>query len=156
MSVETTDDSAPRLVRLRRESADTLALVEGEAVRDLPTDLYIPPDALEVFLETFEGPLDLLLYLIRRENLDILDVKVAEVTQQYMNYVDLMSAIHRPGFHVMLRVKPWTMYARPLAFTAGDFWFGITPVLSSNNASGFLLKRQWLSSNKERVFVNER
>ncbi|MCZ6618539.1 MAG: segregation/condensation protein A [Gammaproteobacteria bacterium] len=91
MGVDTSDDSAPRLVRARRESADTLALVAGEAVRELPTDLYIPPDALEVFLETFEGPLDLLLYLIRRENLDILDVKVAEITQQYMNYVDLMS-----------------------------------------------------------------
>ncbi len=93
MSVDTSDDSAPRLIRLRRESADTLALVDGEAVRELPTDLYIPPDALEVFLETFEGPLDLLLYLIRRENLDILEVKVAEITQQYMNYVDLMSAM---------------------------------------------------------------
>ena len=93
MGVDTSDDSAPRLVRARRESADTLALVAGEAVRELPTDLYIPPDALEVFLETFEGPLDLLLYLIRRKNLDILDVKVAEITQQYMNYVDLMSAM---------------------------------------------------------------
>ncbi len=93
MSVDTSDDSAPRLVRLRRESADTLALIEGEAIRELPTDLYIPPDALEVFLETFEGPLDLLLYLIRRENLDILDVKVADITQQYMNYVDLMGAM---------------------------------------------------------------
>ena len=93
MSVDHNDDSTPRLVRMRRESADTLALVEGEAVRELPTDLYIPPDALEVFLETFEGPLDLLLYLIRRENLDILDVKVAEITQQYMNYVDLMGAM---------------------------------------------------------------
>ncbi len=93
MSVDTSDDLTPRLVRLRRESADTLALVEGEAVRELPTDLYIPPDALEVFLETFEGPLDLLLYLIRRENLDILDVKVAEITQQYMSYVDLMGAM---------------------------------------------------------------
>jgi len=93
MSVDTSDDSIPRLVRLRRESADTVALVEGEAVRELPTDLYIPPDALEVFLDTFEGPLDLLLYLIRRENLDILDVKVAEITQQYMNYVELMGAM---------------------------------------------------------------
>ncbi len=93
MSVDTSDDLTPKLVRIRRESADTLALVKGEAVRELPTDLYIPPDALEVFLETFEGPLDLLLYLIRRENLDILDVKVAEITQQYMSYVDLMGAM---------------------------------------------------------------
>ena len=70
-----------------------IAIVSGEAVTELPTDLYIPPDALEVFLETFEGPLDLLLYLIRRENLDILDIKVAEITAQYMQYIELMTAL---------------------------------------------------------------
>lgn len=79
-------------VRLRREQAQ-VAIVRGEVVTELPTDLYIPPDALEVFLETFEGPLDLLLYLIRRENLDILDIKVAEITAQYMSYIDLMQAM---------------------------------------------------------------
>ena len=67
-----------------------LARVRGEPLLKLPDDLYIPPDALEVFLETFEGPLDLLLYLIRRQNLDILDIPIAEVTRQYMAYVDLM------------------------------------------------------------------
>jgi segregation and condensation protein A len=78
----------------RKSSADELyAIVSGETVTELPTDLYIPPDALEVFLETFEGPLDLLLYLIRRENLDILDIKVAEITRQYMQYIDLMTAL---------------------------------------------------------------
>ena len=66
------------------------AFVEGQAVTDLPADLYIPPDALEVFLEAFEGPLDLLLYLIKRQNLDILDINVAEITDQYIGYVDLM------------------------------------------------------------------
>ena len=71
----------------------TLALVQGEAVQELPKDLYIPPHALEVFLETFEGPLDLLLYLIRRENLDILEIKVAAITEQYMSYIELMSAL---------------------------------------------------------------
>ena len=71
----------------------TLALVQGETVEELPKDLYIPPHALEVFLETFEGPLDLLLYLIRRENLDILEIQVAEITQQYMSYIELMSAL---------------------------------------------------------------
>ncbi len=70
-----------------------LAIVAGEALTELPTDLYIPPQALEVFLETFEGPLDLLLYLIRRENLDILDIRVAEVTRQYMAYIELMTAL---------------------------------------------------------------
>tara|TARA_Y100001933_G_scaffold264947_1_gene333733 strand:+ start:3125 stop:3970 length:846 start_codon:yes stop_codon:yes gene_type:complete len=85
----------PRLHEIRQQDSaqETIALVRGEAVRELPTDLYIPPEALEVFLETFEGPLDLLLYLIRRENLDILDIKVAEITEQYMAYVELMKAM---------------------------------------------------------------
>jgi segregation and condensation protein A len=67
-----------------------VALVRGEPLRNLPHDLYIPPDALEVFLETFEGPLDLLLYLIRRQNLDVLDIPIAEITHQYIKYVELM------------------------------------------------------------------
>ena len=67
------------------------AIVQGAPVTQLPLDLYIPPDALEVILEAFEGPLDLLLYLIRRQNLDILEIKVAEITSQYMAYVDLMT-----------------------------------------------------------------
>lgn len=66
------------------------AMVHGKAYTQLPQDLYIPPDALEVFLEAFEGPLDLLLYLIRRQNIDILDINVSEITSQYMAYVDLM------------------------------------------------------------------
>jgi segregation and condensation protein A len=66
------------------------AVVEGVEVTELPRDLYIPPNALEVFLEAFEGPLDLLLYLIKRQNLDILNIPVAEITRQYMEYVDLM------------------------------------------------------------------
>lgn len=69
------------------------ALVYGEAVTELPLDLYIPPDALEVFLEAFEGPLDLLLYLIRKQNIDILDIPVAEITKQYMGYVELMHSV---------------------------------------------------------------
>ena len=69
------------------------AVVQGEALTELPKDLYIPPRALEVFLEAFEGPLDLLLYLIRRQNLDILDIDVAVITEQYMQYVELMDAM---------------------------------------------------------------
>lgn len=68
------------------------AIVHGEAVTELPHDLYIPPDALEVFLDAFAGPLDLLLYLIRKENLDILDIPIAEITRQYMEYVELMKS----------------------------------------------------------------
>jgi segregation and condensation protein A len=66
------------------------AVVEGEPVTQLPQDLYIPPYALKVFLEAFEGPLDLLLYLIRRQNLDILDIPVAEITRQYVEYIEVM------------------------------------------------------------------
>lgn len=69
------------------------AVVMGKAVTELPKDLYIPPQALEVFLEAFEGPLDLLLYLIKRQNIDILEINVAQITEQYMHYVDLMDAV---------------------------------------------------------------
>jgi len=67
-----------------------LAIVRGQPVLQMPQDLYIPPDALEVILEAFEGPLDLLLYLIRRQNLDILDIPIAEITRQYVDYIELM------------------------------------------------------------------
>lgn len=67
-----------------------LARIYGEPLRDMPTDLYIPPDALEVFLDTFEGPLDLLLYLIRRANVNILDIQMAPLTAQYLAYIDAM------------------------------------------------------------------
>jgi len=66
------------------------AVVLGQVMTELPKDLYIPPDALEVILEGFEGPLDLLLYLIRKQNIDILDIPVAEITRQYMGYVEIM------------------------------------------------------------------
>ena len=69
------------------------AVVMGQAMTELPKDLYIPPQALEVFLEAFEGPLDLLLYLIKRQNLDILDIDVSKITEQYMHYVELMDAM---------------------------------------------------------------
>ena len=69
------------------------AVIEGEPLTELPRDLYIPPQALEVFLEAFEGPLDLLLYLIRRQNLDILDIPIAEITRQYMEYIELMQEL---------------------------------------------------------------
>jgi segregation and condensation protein A len=71
----------------------TAIKIKGQAFTDLPKDLYIPPDALEVYLESFEGPLDLLLYLIRQHNLDILDIPMADLTRQYMVYVEKMQAI---------------------------------------------------------------
>ena len=89
----------PRLTALRdawrsgQQGEFPFAVVQGEPVTTLPVDLYIPPDALEIILEAFEGPLDLLLYLIRRQNLDILELRVAEITEQYMHYVELMRAL---------------------------------------------------------------
>jgi segregation and condensation protein A len=73
-----------------RQQEMPFAMVQGTPMLTLPLDLYIPPDALEVFLDAFEGPLDLLLYLIRRQNLDILDIPIAQITAQYMEYVELM------------------------------------------------------------------
>ena len=69
------------------------AIVDGESITQLPSDLYIPPVALKVFLDTFEGPLDLLLYLIRKQNLNILDVPIADITDQYVNYINLMKEL---------------------------------------------------------------
>jgi len=69
------------------------AVVQGQPFTQIPQDLYIPPDALEVFLEAFEGPLDLLLYLIRRQNLDILDIPIAEITRQYITYIELLKEL---------------------------------------------------------------
>jgi segregation and condensation protein A len=80
------DDSVPSL-------PDAIK-VQGAAFDNLPNDLYVPPDALKVFLEDFEGPLDLLLYLIQRQNFDILNIPIAEITRQYLQYVDLMKELH--------------------------------------------------------------
>src|SRR3989338_1983270 len=71
-----------------------IILVQGQVINELPQDLYIPPDALRIFLETFQGPLDLLLYLIRKQNLDILDIPIKPITIQYMQYVELMQELH--------------------------------------------------------------
>ncbi len=80
-TIQSTEDTVP------------IAVIRGQALTALPKDLYIPPDAMEVFLEAFEGPLDLLLYLIKKQNLDILDIPIAEVTRQYMEYVELMKEV---------------------------------------------------------------
>lgn len=89
---------SPGLQQLRKMGAGQgempFAVVQGKAITQIPQDLYIPPDALEVFLEAFEGPLDLLLYLIKRQNIDILEINVARITEQYMQYVSMMDAMH--------------------------------------------------------------
>ena len=74
--------------------APTLATVNGEPFKQLPLDLYIPPDAMEVFLDLFEGPLDLLLYLIRRQNLDIVNIPIAQITHQYIAYIQMMGELN--------------------------------------------------------------
>ena len=88
-----TETEAPNNSEHPQQAEMPFAYVQGEAVTKLPEDLYIPPDALEVFLEAFAGPLDLLLYLIRRQNLDILDIPIAEITRQYVEYVELMKEL---------------------------------------------------------------
>jgi segregation and condensation protein A len=101
LTPETSNEPPPAAVggdsagttRMPQQSEMPFAVVMGKAMTELPRDLYIPPQALEVFLEAFEGPLDLLLYLIKRQNLDILEIDVSEITQQYMHYVDLMDAM---------------------------------------------------------------
>ncbi len=89
-----TPEDAPKPAQDEKQSPAQsempFAVVDGEPVTTLPQDLYIPPYALQVFLEAFEGPLDLLLYLIRRQNIDILDIPIAEITKQYVQYIELM------------------------------------------------------------------
>jgi segregation and condensation protein A len=105
-TVNSTEDTAPTnteltaapaaevvTVRAPEQAEMPFAIVHGKSMTELPKDLYIPPDALEVILEAFEGPLDLLLYLIRRQNIDILDINVSEITTQYMRYIELMDAM---------------------------------------------------------------
>jgi segregation and condensation protein A len=75
---------------LATQAGAPVARIYGEPLLEMPRDLYIPPEALEIFLETFEGPLDLLLYLIRKENINVLDIPMAELTRQYLGYVEMM------------------------------------------------------------------
>jgi len=103
------------------------AMVNGEPVTQLPRDLYIPPQALEVFLEAFEGPLDLLLYLIRRQNLDILDIPIAEITRQYTRYIELMQdlQLELAGEYLVMaatlaEIKSRMLLPRPADAIAGE------------------------------------
>jgi segregation and condensation protein A len=103
------------------------AVVEGQPVTEMPRDLYIPPQALEVFLEAFEGPLDMLLYLIRRQNLDILDIPIAEITRQYMRYIELMQVLQLElaGEYLLMaatlaEVKSRMLLPRPPSEAAGE------------------------------------
>ncbi len=92
-AVLTASSQVERRLTTPQQGEMPFAIVMGQEVTELPKDLYIPPRALEVILEAFEGPLDLLLYLIRRQNLDILEIDVSDITEQYMQYVELMDAM---------------------------------------------------------------
>jgi segregation and condensation protein A len=103
------------------------ARIHGEPLAELPQDLYIPPDALEVYLETFEGPLDLLLYLIRKHNLDILDIQMATLTRQYMDYVETMrtrnlelAADYLLMSAVLIEIKSRMLLPKPAAIEQED------------------------------------
>ena len=103
------------------------AMVDGQPVTEMPRDLYIPPQALEVFLEAFEGPLDMLLYLIRRQNLDVLDIPIAEITLQYMRYIELMQVLQLElaGEYLLMaatlaEVKSRMLLPRPQSDQAAD------------------------------------
>ena len=93
MSADNASFSASKLANEPVQQPLPLAFINGEALIEKPEDLYIPPDALELILEAFEGPLDLLLYLIRKQKFDIVNLPVYQVTQQYMEYVELMKDI---------------------------------------------------------------
>jgi segregation and condensation protein A len=88
-----TDLASPDSAEQPQQGEMPFAMVQGKPLTEFPKDLYIPPQALAVFLEAFEGPLDLLLYLIKRQNLDILEIDVSRITEQYMEYVDLMDSM---------------------------------------------------------------
>lgn len=104
-----------------------IATIHGEPLLELPRDLYIPPDALEVFLDTFQGPLDLLLYLIRRHNLEVLDIPMAELTRQYMAYVEMMranqlelAAEYLLMAALLIEIKSRMLLPRPVSRTEED------------------------------------
>ncbi len=108
-------------------AADPVARLYGEPLIEIPRDLYIPPDALEIILEAFEGPLDLLLYLIRRENLDVLDIPMAPLTRQYLEYVEAMRATNlelAAEYLVMaatlMEIKSRMLLPRPPATEEGE------------------------------------
>ncbi len=106
---------------------EPVARVRGELLAEMPADLYIPPEALRVFLEAFEGPLDLLLYLIRKNSLDILDIPMAQLTRQYMEYVEVMRTTHLElaaeylvMAAVLIEIKSRMLLPRPKAIEADE------------------------------------
>ncbi len=128
LKVVVSNPPPPVVVTPAPEQAEMpFAIVNGEPVTHMPRDLYIPPQALEVFLEAFEGPLDLLLYLIRRQNLDVLDIPIAEITRQYMRYIELMQdlQLELAGEYLVMaatlaEIKSRMLLPRPASATDGE------------------------------------
>jgi len=115
------------MIDLAQAAGAPVARVYGEPLLELPQDLYIPPEALEVFLETFEGPLDLLLYLIRKQNINVLDIPMAELTRQYLGYVEMMrrtqlelAAEYLLMAAVLIEIKSRLLLPRPSAPAGED------------------------------------
>jgi len=120
-------DSVQMTIATPLSETGALARVRGELLTELPRDLYIPPDALEVFFDTFEGPLDLLLYLIRKANVDILDIPMARLTEQYLEYVEVMrhknlelAAEYLVMAAMLMEIKSRMLLPRPHAVEAGE------------------------------------
>jgi segregation and condensation protein A len=125
--IEAVQGTIPTPVAAARQIDGHVARVRGELLAELPQDLYIPPDALEVFFDTFEGPLDLLLYLIRKANVDILDIPMARLTEQYMEYVEVMrhknlelAAEYLVMAAMLMEIKSRMLLPRPRAAEAGE------------------------------------
>src|SRR2546423_1135695 len=115
------------VIDLAQAAGAPIARVYGEPMLELPRDLYIPPEALEIFLETFEGPLDLLLYLIRKQNINVLDIPMAELTRQYLGYVEMMrrtqlelAAEYLLMAAVLIEIKSRLLLPRPVALAGDD------------------------------------
>src|SRR6266567_4045022 len=122
-----TDRSDAPVIDLAQAAGAPVARIYGEPLLELPHDLYIPPEALEVFLETFEGPLDLLLYLIRKQNINVLDIPMAELTRQYLGYVEMMrrtqlelAAEYLLMAAVLIEIKSRLLLPRPAAPAGED------------------------------------
>src|SRR4029079_8346922 len=113
-------EAAALLPELPPQQAEMpFAVVEGEPVTELPRDLYIPPDALQVFLEAFEVLRDLRLYLSRKQSLDILDIPIAEITRQYMQYIELMQDVQLELAGEYLLMGPWLTHIKPRRLLPG-------------------------------------
>src|SRR5436190_23128635 len=115
------------VIDLAQAAGAPVARIYGEPLLEMPHDLYIPPQALEIFLETFEGPLDLLLYLIRKQNINVLDIPMAELTRQYLGYVEMMrrtqlelAAEYLLMAAVLIEIKSRLLLPRPPAPTGDE------------------------------------